>query len=208
MGHLDNTERVIEVRLTSLGRQKLAEGKGIDVTQFALSDDEVDYGLWQEGVPQEDRGAIIENLPVFEALPDEKQSMRYKLITLAESSDKVPKISLPNAIRLDGEAVTLSPTTKLDGDETTLDRELGYTAYVEEEDVLNIITTESADQENGTIPAAYGDRVSNSGILVGVGTEFEIEQEGSLSEDVETRMTFVGNESGLTFEVLFNVIVS
>ena len=206
MAHLDNTEKVIEVRLTSVGRQRLAEGKGIDVTQFALSDDEVDYGLWQKGVPEEDRGAIIENLPVFEALPDEKQSMRYKLVTLSDSSDKVPKISLPESVRLDSGSVNLSPETAIDGDQTTLDRELGYTAYVEEEGVLNIFANESPQQQNATVPAAYKDRASDSGVLVSVGTEFEIEKAGTVSEDTETQVTFVGNESGLSFEVFFNVI--
>lgn len=206
MAHLDNTEKVIEVRLTSVGRQRLAEGKGIDVTQFALSDDEVDYGLWQEGVPEEDRGAIIENLPVFEALPDERQSMRYKLVTLSDSSDKVPKISLPESVRLDSGSVSLSPETTIDGDQTTLDRELGYTAYVEEEGVLNIFATESPQKQNATVPAAYENRASDSGILVSVGTEFEIEKAGTVSEDTETQVTFVGNESGLSFEVFFNVI--
>lgn len=206
MAHLDNTEKVIEVRLTSVGRQRLAEGKGIDVTQFALSDDEVDYGLWQEGVPEEDRGAIIENLPVFEALPDEKQSMRYKLVTLSDSSDKVPKISLPESVRLDSGSVSLSPETTIDGNQTTLDRELGYTAYVEEEGVLNIFATESPQKQNATVPAAYKDKASDSGILVSVGTEFEIEKAGTVSEDTETQVTFVGNESGLSFEVFFNVI--
>lgn len=206
MAHLDNTEKVIEVRLTSVGRQRLAEGKGIDVTQFALSDDEVDYGLWQEGVPEEDRGAIIENLPVFEALPDEKQSMRYKLVTLSDSSDKVPKISLPKSVRLDSGSVSLSPETTIDGNQTTLDRELGYTAYVEEEGVLNIFATESPQKQNATVPAAYKDKASDSGILVSVGTEFEIEKAGTVSEDTETQVTFVGNESGLSFEVFFNVI--
>jgi hypothetical protein len=206
MAHLDNTEKVIEVRLTSVGRQRLAEGKGIDVTQFALSDDEVDYGLWQEDVPEEDRGAIIENLPVFEALPDEKQSMRYKLVTLSDSSDKVPKISLPESVRLDSGSVSLSPETTIDGNQTTLDRELGYTAYVEEEGVLNIFATESPQKQNATVPAAYKDKASDSGILVSVGTEFEIEKAGTVSEDTETQVTFVGNESGLSFEVFFNVI--
>lgn len=206
MAHLDNTEKVIEVRLTSVGRQRLAEGKGIDVTQFALSDDEVDYGLWQEDVPEEDRGAIIENLPVFEALPDEKQSMRYKLVTLSDSSDKVPKISLPESVRLDSSSVSLSPETTIDGNQTTLDRELGYTAYVEEEGVLNIFATESPQKQNATVPAAYKDKASDSGILVSVGTEFEIEKAGTVSEDTETQVTFVGNESGLSFEVFFNVI--
>ena len=206
MAHLDNTEKVIEVRLTSVGRQRLAEGKGIDVTQFALSDDEVDYGLWQEGVPEEDRGAIIENLPVFEALPDERQSMRYKLVTLSDSSDKVPKISLPESVRLDSGSVSLSPETTIDGDQTTLDRELGYTAYVEEEGVLNIFATESPQKQNATVPAAYKDKASDSGILVSVGTEFEIEKARTVFEDTETQVTFVGNESGLSFEVFFNVI--
>lgn len=206
MGHLDNTEKVIEVRLTSLGRKRLAEGEGINVTQFALSDDEVDYQLWQEGVPEEDRGAIIKNLPTFEALPDETQSMRYKLVTLSDSSDKIPQISVPENVRLGADPVTLSPETTIEGGDTTLDRELGYTAYVEDENVLNIFATEAPQKQNATIPAAYGENASNSGVISSIGTEFEIEKAGSVSEDVKTRVTFVGNESGLSYEVMFNVI--
>ena len=123
MGHLDNTERVVEARLTALGRRKLAEGDGLDISQFALADDEVDYKLWQEQLPEEDAGAIIENLPTYEAFTDETQSMRYKLVSLEPNSDNVPQISVDSdllTINLDQQnefgssPVDINPTTTLD----------------------------------------------------------------------------------------------
>jgi hypothetical protein len=45
MAYLDNTEITVDAILTKKGRQKLASGQSLNITKFALGDDEIDYKL-------------------------------------------------------------------------------------------------------------------------------------------------------------------
>ena len=45
MGYLDNTSLTVDAILTKKGRQLLSEG-ALEITKFALADDEIDYRLW------------------------------------------------------------------------------------------------------------------------------------------------------------------
>ena len=48
MGYLDNSSITVDAILTKKGREVLARGRNeFNITQFALSDDEVDYDLKQ-----------------------------------------------------------------------------------------------------------------------------------------------------------------
>lgn len=216
MGHLDNSERVIEARLTALGRQRLAEGGGLDVTQFALSDDEVDYQLWQQNLPDEDAGAIIENLPTFEAFTDEQQSMRYKLITLERNSNRIPQLNVPSdlsSIRIEetSSTLTIPPSTQIDGDDTKLDETLGYTAIFQDEDLVDLVSTEAPEEPNATIPALYGEEegAGDPGTIAVVGTEFELDWNApSITSDTQSTLTIIGNETGLSIDIDVNVIAS
>lgn len=89
MGYLNKATIVVDAILTNRGRELLAKGgvgsdEGFRITKFALADDEVDYGLYNVSHPQgsDYYGAIIENMPITEATPDEQQTMRYKLVSL------------------------------------------------------------------------------------------------------------------------------
>jgi hypothetical protein len=100
MGYLDNTTVVVDAILTKKGRELLARGDGsFNVTQFALSDDEIDYGLWNPNHPNGSAfsGEAIENMPVIEAFPDENQIMRNKLVTLPRGTTKMPIITFGTA---------------------------------------------------------------------------------------------------------------
>lgn len=94
MGYLSNSGTItVDAILTKKGRELLAKGQGsFNITQFALSDDEVDYDLWnpQHGLGSDYFGIVIENMPVTEAVPDETQSMKYKLITLPPGTKAIP----------------------------------------------------------------------------------------------------------------------
>ena len=47
MGVFDNTTITVDAILTKNGRELLAQGDGkFKITQFALADDEIDYGLY------------------------------------------------------------------------------------------------------------------------------------------------------------------
>lgn len=95
MGYLNNNVVTVDAILTKKGRELLARGaSSFNITQFALADDEIDYDLWNQSHPLGDdkMGIVIENLPITEAVPDETQSMKYKLITLSEGTKSIPYI--------------------------------------------------------------------------------------------------------------------
>jgi len=104
MGYLNNATVTVDAILTKKGRELLAKGaSSFNITQFALADDEIDYDLWNQSHPLGDdkMGIVIENLPITEAVPDETQSMKYKLITLSEGTKSIPYIeSTPSSLQL------------------------------------------------------------------------------------------------------------
>ena len=67
MGYLDNTTVTVDAILTNKGRQILASGGKLNIVKFALSDDEVDYDLWNpaHSLGTNYYGAVIENMPVL-----------------------------------------------------------------------------------------------------------------------------------------------
>ena len=93
MGYLNNQLITVDAILTKKGRELLAKGDGsFDITQFALSDDEVDYTLYNPSHPSGSAfyGEAIENMPLLEAFPDQNQMMKYKLVTLPRQTAKMP----------------------------------------------------------------------------------------------------------------------
>ena len=102
MGYINSPSNIITVDtiLTKKGRELLSAGKSLNITKFALSDDEIDYSLWNTGHPSgsDYYGVAIESLPLIEAVPDESKVMKSKLVTLAAGSTTVPIIgtAIPN----------------------------------------------------------------------------------------------------------------
>lgn len=88
MGYLNKATITVDAILTNRGRELLAEGGrgSLNITKFAIADDEIDYGLYNTAHPEgsDYYGAVIENMPVLEATPDEQQIMRYKLVSLEQ----------------------------------------------------------------------------------------------------------------------------
>jgi hypothetical protein len=83
-----NNEIIIDAVLTKYGREKLSQQGSLGITKFALSDDEVDYGLYNTDHPMgtDYYDIAIASLPTLEALPGDNLSMKYKLITNREGS--------------------------------------------------------------------------------------------------------------------------
>ena len=85
MGYLNNTVITVDAILTKKGRELLARNDGsFRITQFALSDDEIDYTMYNPTHPSGSSyyGEAIDGMPLLEAFPDESQIMKYKLATL------------------------------------------------------------------------------------------------------------------------------
>jgi len=97
MGYLNNQVVTIDAILTKKGRELMAKGDGsFKITQFALSDDEIDYTIYNPSHPSGSAfyGEAIENMPILEAFPDETQIMKYKLATLPRGTAKMPILDL------------------------------------------------------------------------------------------------------------------
>ena len=80
MGFLDNTSITVDAILTQKGRQILSQGGTLAISKFALSDEEVDYTLYDVTHPNgtDSYGAVIENMNLIEAIPN-RDSFRSHL---------------------------------------------------------------------------------------------------------------------------------
>ena len=110
MGYLNNAVITVDAILTTKGREALASNDGsFQITQFALSDDEIDYTLYNPSHPSGSAyyGEAIVNQPLLEAFPLESQIMKYKLATLPRGTAKMPILNLGYA------AITLQQGAQL-----------------------------------------------------------------------------------------------
>lgn len=98
MGFLDNDTVVVDAILTKHGRKLLSEGMAINPSHFALSDDGIDYTLWNESSPSGSDGYddYITMTPLIEAIPDDSVMMRYTLMTLNQNTRYMPVLNFPN----------------------------------------------------------------------------------------------------------------
>jgi len=116
MGFLNNTTVTLDAILTTKGRELLARGDGsFRITQFALSDDEVDYSMYNPTHPSGSGfyGEAIENMPVLEAFPDQTQVMKYKLVTLPRGTARMPVLELGFSVvtMKQGQSFSIRPQT-------------------------------------------------------------------------------------------------
>ena len=96
MGYLDNSTIVVDAVLTKQGRKLLAQGQGLNIQYFTLSDTGVDYTLWNADHPSGSAfyGEAIENLPQLEALPNSAYFMRNNLLSLPRDTKELPYVTL------------------------------------------------------------------------------------------------------------------
>lgn len=142
MGYLNNTSVILDAILTKKGRQLLARNDGsFRITQFALSDDEIDYTLYNPSHPSGSAyyGEAIENMPVIEAFPDDQQIMKYKLITLPRGTSKLPVLDIGySSISLrQGASLSITPQTLNYLGATSTFEQSGYIATINDVRVLS-----------------------------------------------------------------------
>jgi hypothetical protein len=116
MSFLNNQFVTIDAVLTKKGRELLARNDGsFQITQFALSDDEVDYTLYNPTHPSGSAfyGEAIEKMPLLQAFVDETQAMKYKLVTLPRGTSKLPVLNIGYAsVSLrQGASINITPQT-------------------------------------------------------------------------------------------------
>lgn len=155
MGYLNNTTVTIDAILTKKGRELLAKNDGsFRITQFSLSDDEIDYTLYNPNHPSGSSfyGEAIEKTPILEAFPDETQIMKYKLITLPRGTSKLPIISLGySTITLkQGASLAITPQTLNYLNSSTAFEPSGYTATISDNRLLSSFTGTGVNTETVT----------------------------------------------------------
>jgi len=193
MAYLDNTTITVDAILTKKGREKLAAGQPLNISQFALGDDEIDYTLYDAAHPKGSAyyDSSIIATPILEASPDETQALKYKLVTLPKSTTKIPQVSLNAtliAAKTTGGQFPINPSTSPAGN-----RNGGYTAVLGNKNAGTIVG-EGLTNVN-TTTTTFSNSVTATAEVV-KGLTFTFIPNSSLTSNITTTLTIFGNETG------------
>jgi len=207
MAFLDNTTITVQAILTKRGRELLAQNGNINITSFALSDDEIDYTLYQNGGNTTFNDLALRNTPVMEPLTDESQMLKHKLVSLTQGVTSIPVISVsqPNIVVAStyGGTVTITPSTT-----PAYDLQDGYTLVLGNKNVGTLIVQQanSTNTPSNIIPSSVGNINTISSQTV-VGNVFQFIPNSSLSVTTTTNLTIIGNDSGASNAIEVTVTV-
>ena len=194
MAYLDNTEITVDAILTKKGREKLAAGQGLNISKFALGDDEVDSSLYEPAHPKGSAyyDSAIKAIPITEASPDETQVLKYKLVTLPKGTTKIPKVEfgIPSiSVNQNSGQVQLSPTTSPSGNTQS-----GYTVILSNKNAGSIVGN-GISSGTGTVPSFLGDEITTTA-AVETGLTFVFIPNPNITTTIKTTITVYGNETG------------
>ena len=202
MGYLNNQVVTVDAILTKKGRELLAKNDGsFQITQFALSDDEIDYTLYNPTHPSGSAfyGEAIDNMPLLEAFPIETQIMKYKLATLPRGTAKLPVLDLGySSITLkQGASIAITPQTLNFLGNATAFETSGYTATISDVRLMSTFTGVGIDSDaattanNNVNTTTLGTNVSTTVI----GSQFNLR--------ATTVNTLFGNNTTLSATIVF-----
>jgi len=208
MAYLDNKTIIVDATLTKKGRELLATNGNLNITAFALADDEIDYGLYQPNHPQGTayNDFALRNTPIFEAFFDETQLMKYKLVTLNQGVTVIPiislnidKISVPSTYTGD---LSISPSTNPPNNLT-----LGYTVILANKNVGTLVTTETVTSGplSSTVTTFSGVSAETSQVVVG--SKFKFIPNTGVGTTTTTNLTIIGNDTGGSVTIPVTVTV-
>ena len=192
MAYLDNSEIIVDAILTKKGREKLSTGEGLNITKFALGDDEIDYTLYEPAHPKGSAfyDSAIKAIPITEASPDETQTLRFKLVTLPKGTTKIPVVEfgIPNiTVTQNSGQVTLSPTTSPSGNTQS-----GYTVVLANKNAGSLVGSGAAAGSGGI---TVGDEITSTAAIER-GLTFTLLPNPNISQTIPTTITVFGNETG------------
>ena len=197
MAFLDNQTISVNAILTKKGRELLASQGSLNISSFALADDEIDYSLYDPNHPNGSSyfDLAIRNTPIQEPFSDETQALKFKLVTLPSGVTAIPVITLDRTSILIGVGnykgqVTITPSTNPSYNTT-----LGYTAILSNKNAGTIVGQDLPNAANVTIPSFIGATDSTTA-QVAVGLTFLFIPNTSITTPITTRLTIIGNESG------------
>jgi hypothetical protein len=205
MGFLNNSVISVDAILTRKGRELLAKNDGsFRITQYALSDDEVDYTLYNPTHPSGSAfyGQAIQGMPLLEAFPIETQIMKYKLVTLPRGTSKMPILNLGySAIILkQGASLSITPQTlNYLGSQTTYETS-GYSATISDVRVLNTFNGVGiSTTQNSASPTTQTFGTDVSATVVGTTINLQgttVNTLFGLNNSIQATLTVVGRDSG------------
>jgi hypothetical protein len=150
MGYLNKTTQTVTAHFTKRGREHLANALSGDtsrkyvITQFALGDDEIDYGLWESTEPTNQRGRVIENMPLLESFLNQKEIMNSFIIDQPPipQGNKISNVQPVIELTGRGETIEIIPRTENHNDAEQYEFFLEYDNIVE---MSNPYTTPEAN---------------------------------------------------------------
>lgn len=201
MGYLNNQLITIDAILTKKGRELLAKGDGsFKITQFALSDDEIDYTLYNPQNPSGSAfyGEAIQSMPILQAFPNETQIMKYLLTTLPRGTSKLPILDLGTGgiVMKQGSSLTITPQTLNYGGQNFEND--GYTCTISDMRLLSAFdgvgaqnsTTSNSTTTTGTVVSKTVIGTSITMVATTVNTLF------GTNDKLQSTVTFIGRNSG------------
>ena len=217
MGYLNNTSVVVDAILTNTGRQLLAQNDGsFQITQFSLSDDEVDYTLYNPNQPSGSAfyGEAIENMPIIQAFPESNEIMKYKLITLPRGTAKLPVINVGyNTIVIkQGASLSITPQTLNYLGATSTFEQSGYVATIGDVRTMSAfngvgINTPDATALNATGTVTVGTNVSKTVIGTSINlTATTVNTLFGTNTVLYTTLVVIGRDSGARIQIPVQVI--
>ena len=209
MAYIDSQTITVDAVLTKKGRELLAKDGNLNITAFALADDEIDYTLYQPNHPNGSAfyDIALRNTPVFEPLTDETQVMKYKLVTLNQGVTSIPVITISQDKILVTKDYTgdiiINPSTN-----PAYNLQAGYTAILGNKNVgiLIVQQTNAVNSVANTVPTFAGD-INIASAQVVVGNSFRFVPNSGLSQTTTTNLTIIGNESGGSTSIEVTVTV-
>jgi hypothetical protein len=123
MGFLDHSTNniILDAVLTDTGRQFLSRNDGsFSLFKFALGDDEVNYSIISKYGRSVGREKVEKNTPIFEALTNQSQAQKFKLISVSNPNlVRLPQFTFSGGSAVSGDTVTLYTTGGTRGLKTT-----------------------------------------------------------------------------------------
>jgi|TARA_B110000908_G_scaffold34091_1_gene40859 hypothetical protein len=220
MGYLNNQVVTVDAILTTKGRELLARGDGsFNIRAFALSDDEIDYTLYNPTNPSGSAyyGEAIQNMPLLEAFPDETQMMKYKLVTLPRDTAKMPVVTAGGVsvvtLKQTGQ-ITITPQTLNYLGNNSVQESSGYSftvsdvrQFASQNGVMGQgITTDAAVALNAVSMQTNGTNVSRTVIgmqcvLTATGVSTLFGAAGNTTATLYSLLSIIGLDSGARIQI-------
>ena len=214
MSYLSSTSVVVDAILTKKGRELLARNDGsFRITQFSLSDDEIDYTLYNPNHPSGSAfyGEAIEAMPILQAYPNDQEIMKYKLVTLPRGTAKLPIIEVGyNSISLrQGASLSITPQTLNYLGATSTYEQSGYVATIGDVRTMSAfnglgVNTPEATALNTT--TTIGTNVSKT--VIGTTINLSATTLNTLfgiNSTLYTTLVIIGRDSGARISVPVNI---